>query len=149
MDEKIRIFQEMKKHGVSVDRVDFVGARQSQEEHLDFYNKIDIALDTFPYNGTTTTCEALWMGVPVLTRAGSTHTSRVSGSILSSIGAGELIAGGWKDFVVKARDLATSIDRMRLYRHTLRDRMASSEICDADGMVSHLGQFFQAVLGRK
>ncbi|MBM4146917.1 MAG: tetratricopeptide repeat protein, partial [Nitrospira sp.] len=70
--------------GVAVERIDLLSHVPSFREHLDLYNKIDIGLDTFPYNGTTTTCEALWMGVPVITLAGNTHASRVGMSLLSN-----------------------------------------------------------------
>ena len=66
--------------------------KPSFKEHLEMYNQIDVALDTFPYNGTTTTFEAIWMGIPVITLAGDTHASRVGASILSNIGLPELIA---------------------------------------------------------
>ena len=80
-------------HGIAPERIDLLGQLGSEIEHLSLYGKIDIALDTFPYNGTATTCEALWMGVPVITLAGDRHLSRVGLSILRQVGLPDLVAG--------------------------------------------------------
>ena len=72
--------------GIEKKRIDFINRISNYREHLELYNKIDIALDTFPYNGTTTTFEALWMGVPVITIKGNSHVSSVGASILTNIG---------------------------------------------------------------
>ena len=95
------------------------------------YASIDVALDTFPYNGTTTTCEALWMGVPVVTTPGHSHASRVSASILHAIGLDELVARDPADYVRVARELVRDRARINTLRHTLRTRMLDSPLCDA------------------
>jgi predicted O-linked N-acetylglucosamine transferase (SPINDLY family) len=77
------------------------------------YNQIDIALDTFPYNGTTTTCEALWMGVPVITLAGNTHVSRVGMSLLSNVGLREFIANTPEEYMLAA------LEKSRIWRRRL------------------------------
>jgi predicted O-linked N-acetylglucosamine transferase (SPINDLY family) len=87
---------------------------------------MDIALDTFPYHGTTTTCEALWMGVPVVALAGQAHVSRVGVSLLNSAGLPELIAGDVGKYVKIAVDLANDRDGLRLLRASLRERMKGS-----------------------
>ena len=80
-------------------------------DHLSAYGDIDVALDTFPYNGTTTTCEAMWMGVPVITLAGKTHVSRVGVSILANVGMREFIANSEAEYVDIAAKLV--IPRLR------------------------------------
>src|SRR6185503_11079693 len=79
-------------HGIARERVELSGWAAEVGNHLDLYGKVDIALDTFPYNGTTTTCEAMWMGVPVVTLAGQTHVSRVGASLLGAVGVDDFIA---------------------------------------------------------
>jgi predicted O-linked N-acetylglucosamine transferase (SPINDLY family) len=78
--------------GIAADRLTLFGWVPEDAGHLAAYSRIDVGLDTFPYSGTTTTCEALWMGVPVLTLTGATHASRVSASLLSAVGLSEWIA---------------------------------------------------------
>ena len=118
-------------HGISPERIELISIKLSFTEHLDMYNRIDIALDTFPYNGTTTTCEALWMGVPVVTLAGNTHASRVGMSLLSNIGLPELVAGTSEEYVSIAVNLAGDLKRLGELRGSLRDRMARSVLFDA------------------
>jgi len=100
-------------------------------EHLRHYGQIDIALDTYPYHGTTTTCESLWMGVPVITRAGQTHVSRVGVSLLTNAGLPELIAQTPEHYVQSAADLAADRPRLMALRATLRDRLQDSVLMDA------------------
>jgi predicted O-linked N-acetylglucosamine transferase (SPINDLY family) len=95
------------------------------------YHHIDIALDPFPYCGGTTTCDALYMGVPVITRTGQTAVSRGGLSILSNMGLGELISNNPEDYVRIAADLAGDLPRLAQLRATLRQRMASSPLMDA------------------
>ena len=112
--------------GIASDRITFVSYVPSHFDHLDLYNRIDIGLDTFPYNGTTTICEALWMGVPVITLAGEIHPSRVGMSLLSNVGLPELIAGSPQEYVDKALQLAGDLERLRALRSGLRSMMADS-----------------------
>jgi predicted O-linked N-acetylglucosamine transferase (SPINDLY family) len=103
----------------------------SREEHLQRYGSCHIALDTFPYNGTTTTCEALWMGMPVITLAGTTHASRVGASILINSGLHELIAHTADHYVEVAVTLALDTERLLKYRRTLREQLSCSSLTDA------------------
>jgi FkbM family methyltransferase len=119
------------REGISKDRITLLGDIPSFFDHLDLYNKIDIALDTFPYNGTTTTCEALWMGVPVITLKGNTHAARVGMSILTNAGLPDLIAESEEDYIQKARALAMNIEQLKSLRSNLRNMLVSSALMDA------------------
>jgi predicted O-linked N-acetylglucosamine transferase (SPINDLY family)/predicted SAM-dependent methyltransferase len=120
-------------NGVSCDRVELLPSTDTHSEHLKIYDAIDIALDTFPYNGTTTTCEALWMGVPVIVLRGDRHAGRVGASILSRVGLDEFIAEDTDAYVLKIVALAQDHDRLAFLRETLRDRMVVSPLCDGPG----------------
>lgn len=103
------------------------------DQFLGSYADIDIALDPLPYNGGTTSCEALWMGVPVVTLAGASFCARMTASFASSIGLGELIAGNEQDYVAIARRLANHGDRLATLRGGLRESMRHSPLCDTAG----------------
>jgi len=133
-----RLLEMFVQSGVSPDRIKFVGYIPSQFEHFKLYNSIDIGLDTFPYNGTTTTCEAMWMGVPVITPAGEIHVSRVGVSLLTTAGLPEHIAESSEDYVQKAVQLAGDLERLQALRANLRSMMASSPLMDAQGFTRSL-----------
>jgi protein O-GlcNAc transferase len=116
--------------GIAMERVEFVGFL-SQSEYLKLHLRIDLGLDPFPYNGITTTCDALWMGVPVLTLPGETPISRAGLSLLSSIGLGELAAHSEEDYLRIAVELAGDLPRLADLRATLRSRMQTSPLLDA------------------
>jgi predicted O-linked N-acetylglucosamine transferase (SPINDLY family) len=103
------------------------------DEHMAIYHQIDVALDPFPYNGTTTTCEALWMGVPVVTLAGQSHAGRVGVSILNQIDLKECIAANQDEYLAIATRLAGNLDELAKLRNGLRERMMMSSLCDATG----------------
>ena len=115
--------------GIAENRFTLAGALPTRHEHLALYNSIDIALDTLPYNGTTTTCEALLMGVPVVSLKCDRHASRVGASLLTAAGYPELIAGT-EDQVVSIL-CAMARPRPIAERQALRDRVRSSSLCDA------------------
>ena len=116
--------------GVAADRIELV-AWLPEREHLALYDRVDIALDPFPYNGTTTTCEALWMGVPVVTLRGDRHAGRVGASLLTQIGLSDLIADSTEAYMETAVALAGDLARLADLRQSLRPRMAASPLCDA------------------
>jgi predicted O-linked N-acetylglucosamine transferase (SPINDLY family) len=115
--------------GIDKDRLEFLGY-SAHNETLDQYQRVDVALDTFPYNGGLTTCEALWMGVPVVTCPGETFASRHSLSHLSNVGPTETIAADLDEYVELAVTLAGDLPRLAALRAGLRARMASSPLCD-------------------
>jgi protein O-GlcNAc transferase len=119
--------------GLEPGRVELVGRLVDRREHLRRYRDVDIALDPTPYNGTTTTCEALWMGVPVVTLAGRTHHSRVGVSLLSAIGRAEWIARDEDDYVAIAAGLAADRAGLAAARMGQRAAMAGSVLCDEAG----------------
>ena len=124
-------YLEFEKYGIKRDRLDFRGMHRELTDHQSVYNEIDIALDPFPYNGATTTCEALWMGVPVITLAGKMHAGRVGVSILTQMELTDFIADGPDDYVRIAVELANNPLRLSELRGTLRHRMGASPLCDA------------------
>lgn len=116
--------------GIRPERIKLLGAEPSMNEHLNRYAEMDIALDTFPYNGTTTTCEALWMGVPVVTLKGDRHSGRVGASILSHVGLNEFIAVSSDEYVNIAVRAAHNIDSLVL--NSVRERLLASPLCNGD-----------------
>ena len=124
--------------GIAADRVTFTGWHGETAEHLAMYGQVDIALDTFPYHGTTTTCEALWMGAPVVSLAGTTHVSRVGASLLTAVGRNDLVATSQTQYVQTAVALANDRSRLSELRATMRDRMRASPLIDAAGFTRNL-----------
>lgn len=117
--------------GMAADRVTLLDAERAVRHHLERYAEMDIALDSFPYHGTTTTFEALWMGVPVVVLEGRAHVSRVGVSILRRLGLDELVARDAEDYIAKAAALAADPERLRGLRAGLRGRMRGSPLMDA------------------
>jgi protein O-GlcNAc transferase len=126
------------RHGIEESRFELAARIPAYREHLAAYHRIDIALDTFPYNGTTTTCEAMWMGVPVVTLAGKSHRSRVGASLLKQVGLEDLIGQTPQAYVAIAAELARDDTRRREIGRSLRERMAGSTLCDAADFTRHL-----------
>ena len=132
------ILQYFAAHHLGPDRVEMIDRTGTVAEHLQLYNRIDIALDTYPYHGTTTTCEALWMGMPVITLAGHAHVSRVGVTLLSNVGVPDLIADSPDGYVRLASALANDIARLDQFRSTLRQRMERSPLMDAPGFARNV-----------
>jgi predicted O-linked N-acetylglucosamine transferase (SPINDLY family) len=116
--------------GISSDRLEFAG-RQPWPQYVRTYGRIDIALDPFPWGGGITTCDALWMGVPVVSLVGRTSVGRGGASILANLGVPELIAKVPQQYVQIATDLAKDLPRLAELRRTLRPRMQGSPLMDA------------------
>ena len=119
--------------GIPAERVEFLERTATTEGHLAVYQRVDLSLDTFPYHGTTTTCEALWMGVPVVTLMGDRHVARVSGSLLTAIGRPEWIADTADDYVRIAAELAANPTELAAVRAGLRDQVKNSPLGDHAG----------------
>jgi predicted O-linked N-acetylglucosamine transferase (SPINDLY family) len=116
--------------GIAAQRLELLPQNAATDLHLAQYHRVDVALDPFPYNGTTTSCEALWMGVPVLTLAGRRHAGRVGASLLTGLGQGQLIAQDEADYVARAAALAGDLAALAALRAGLRSRLAASALCD-------------------
>lgn len=129
--------------GIEDGRLDFFGHTKNISDHLASYHSVDIALDSFPYHGTTTTCEAMWMGCPVVTRAGKTHVSRVGVSLLNAVGLQEFIAESREAYIEKAVALASQTDRLQELRAGMRERLRASVLMDEKRFVAG---FDQAIL---
>jgi len=117
--------------GIRKERVQLIAWVPGAAAHLAVYERIDIALDPFPYNGTTTTCEALWMGVPVVTLRGDRHSARVGASLLTQVGMTNWIADSVDDYVEIALALAADPIKLNEMRRGSRERLVVSPLCDA------------------
>jgi protein O-GlcNAc transferase len=136
------------RHQVSPTRVRLEGP-SDHYRFLETYGEIDIALDTFPYNGGTTTTEAIWQGVPVVTFSGDRWVSRTSASILQSGALGELVGQGLEDSISLAISLANSPDGLRDLRRNMRSRLRDSPVCDTQSFARNMERLYtQMFIGR-
>ncbi len=139
-----RLLARLEREGIKGKRVEFAGFMPA-EKYFDLYRRIDIALDTFPYGGGTTTCDALWMGVPVVSLAGQTAVGRGGLSILSNVGLPELVARSPEQYVEIAAGLAGDLPRLSRLRGTLRERMARSPLMDGARFARHVEAAYRAM----
>jgi len=137
--------EQFQARGIAAERLDLLAASHSYFEHLATYCDIDVALDVFPYNGTVTTCEALWMGVPVVTLCGKVHLARVGASILGILGLSDLVASAPQEYVRIARQLAIDVERRRVLRSEMRARMRASPLLDAPAFTRSLEAAYRQI----
>ena len=116
-------------HGVAPERVRMVGRTADKAEHLAMYGEVDVALDTYPYCGVTTTCEALWMGVPVLSLVGEAFVSRMGATLLNALGHPEWAMGDEAAFLAGVPTLAADVAALNDLRLGLREHMRASPLC--------------------
>ncbi len=126
-------------HGVEPERIETMSFFAQRTDALAIYNRVDIGLDPFPYHGTTTTCEALGMGVPVISRIGDRHNSRVGLSLLSAVGLADLAVDSTEAFAAKAAELAADVARRTQLRQTLRATLLASPLCDQKAFCARFG----------
>ncbi len=143
-----RVRSVMEEAGIAADRVALHSADDYAVDHIALYRNVDIALDTFPFTGSTTTFEALWMGVPVITLKGSTMVGRWSASILHTLKLDELVAGTRDDFIAIAARLAGDTDRLARLRAELRPRVAASPLCNGRLRGRQIERLLRAAWGR-
>lgn len=136
----------VRRSGLPQEQLLLLARTPDRGSHLGIYNQADIALDTFPYNGTTTTCEALWMGVPVVTLAGRHHAARVGKSLLTAVGLENLVAQTPEEYLELACQLADDSLRRHRLRETLRTTMRSSALCDADRFARQMEAAYRTML---
>jgi protein O-GlcNAc transferase len=132
-----------KQEGIAEDRIKLNGHMPSMHDHLELYNSIDICLDPFPYNGATTTCEALWMGVPVITLLGDRHVGRVGASILTNVGLTDFIAQDIDGYIQLAVEMAANTNYLKEIREDLRERMQRAPLCDGRSFASDVESAYQ------
>jgi predicted O-linked N-acetylglucosamine transferase (SPINDLY family) len=125
-----RVLRALRAAGVAESRAEFVGY-QSLASYLVTYGDIDVALDPHPYGGGTTTCDALWMGVPVVTLAGRTAVSRAGATLLANVGLERLVARSEEQYVERAAELIRDEAELAALRRDLRGRLESSPVMDA------------------
>lgn len=131
--------------GISPERVELLARTESMHGHLDLYNRIDCALDTFPYTGTTTTCEALHMGAPTLTLLGQSHAGRVSASLLHAIQAPQWIAKDRDEYVSIATSTHAQGLRSAQHRNDLRNQLTQSPLCDEQAYTRKVAHEFESL----
>jgi protein O-GlcNAc transferase len=133
------IYRVLGRGGVPRERVDLVGESE-QPKLLKAYRLVDLALDPFPYSAGVTTLEAMWMGVPTVTFAGDTFAGRHSATHLTAAGLGNFCTHGIDDYVAMAVDWTRRRDELAELRRTLRDRVATSPLCDAPRFADNLSR---------
>lgn len=124
------VFERFERKGISRSRLELIGWTDGQHEHLELYGRVDIHLDTFPYNGTTTTCEAAWQGVPTVTFKGDSHRARVGYSLMHNMGLDDFVGDTIEDYIDIAVAKANDLDALAALRKTMRDRMRASPLMD-------------------
>ena len=150
VDARVRadMAERLKAAGVAEARFELFPPMKEAGHHLQTYTQMDISLDTFPYHGTTTTCESLLMGVPVVSLVGSTHGSRVGLSLLSAAGFAEWAAADEEAFVAVATRLAADRAGLAALRQSLRGRLLASALCDGKAMAARFGAMLDAEYAR-
>jgi len=130
--------------GINRNRITLLSA-DLPPRHLESYNLVDIGLDTFPFNGAATTCEAMWMGVPVITLTGTAYHSRVGISLLSNVGLPELVAKTSEEYISIAVNLAKDLKKLESLREDIRKMMMDSPLCDAKKFTRNLEQCYRTM----
>ncbi|RAU20132.1 hypothetical protein CU669_19980 [Paramagnetospirillum kuznetsovii] len=143
-----RVLGIMAAQGIDPTRISLGDGEEDANSHLARYGGIDVALDPFPFNGSTTTFEALWMGVPVVTLLGETMVGRWAAGILNPIGLGALVAHSVDEYVELCRALCAEPDNLARLRSELRQRVAASPLCNARLKARHLERTYRALWRR-
>ena len=150
MDDRsviLRIHGLFASQGVSPDRIELLGQTQHRA-HLEVFNRIDVALDPFPYSSGLSACEAIWMGVPVVTCPGDTFASRHTLSHLSNAGISGSIAQDWSEYVDLAINLVRNPDELKKVRESMRGQVAASPLCDLDGYAEDFVKAMREIQGQ-
>jgi len=129
-DTCARVMVYFQNHGIDAARITLHRQLPSCDDHFAQYHHIDIGLDPFPYNGTTTTCEAMWMGVPVVCLNGDRHAGRVGASLLTHAGLPQLIATDTEHYLYIIKELISDLDKLAKLRADLRNTLQTSDLCN-------------------
>lgn len=145
-DEVIReqLLERFRIRGIDASRLRLLGREHFPQDHLGLYSLLDIALDTFPYNGTTTSCEAFWQGLPIVALEGISHVSRVGVCLNKLLGLEELTARSAEQYIQIAIDLAADIERLTELRESMRPRMEKSLLCDQSAFARHFERLLRS-----
>ncbi|MBF0612785.1 MAG: hypothetical protein G8345_18550, partial [Magnetococcales bacterium] len=127
-----RVLGHFARRGIAEERILLDGRDEQLHHHLRYYQGVDIALDTFPFNGATTTYEALWMGVPVVTWLGESYVSRMTASLLRQCGLDFWIAASRPAFLSMVKEVAKDTQELIHWRKRLRQRLATSPLCQCN-----------------
>jgi predicted O-linked N-acetylglucosamine transferase (SPINDLY family) len=131
--------------GISADRLEMINYTPSYHDYLNQYNQIDIGLDPYPHNGHTTTCDSLWMGVPVVSLQGDRYASRMAASILTRMQLDELVADTKAAYFERAVGLAEDLDTLQELRLGMRSRFASSPFCDTKRFAGEMESVYREI----
>jgi predicted O-linked N-acetylglucosamine transferase (SPINDLY family) len=147
-DQQQRYLNFFVQSGIGAERITLLPRFHTHADHLALYGQVDIGLDPFPYAGCTTTCEALWMGVPVITLAGTMAHGRYGVSLLSNLGLENLVAATPAEYVEKAVGCAARLTPLADLRSALRSRMRASPLCDAKGYARGVEEAYRGMWRR-
>jgi len=142
MKKKIieNIIARFEKQNINKNRLILRGESSTRKELLKVYNEIDIALDPFPFQGNTCTCESIWMGVPVLTLKGDRYLFHFGESINSNLNMLDWIAGNHNEYISKAIKFSSNLDQLSKIRMNLRQTFLQSPVCDAPRFAEHFSK---------
>ena len=143
---KQRVIETFRALGVEKERLELIGWTIDRNAHLKIYDQVDIHLDSFPYNGTTTTCEAMWQGIPTLTLAGENHRSRVGASIMHQVNLQSWVANSDQEYVDIAVRKSADLGSLQELRQSLRNTMLESPLLDSKGFISELESKFNEMI---
>jgi predicted O-linked N-acetylglucosamine transferase (SPINDLY family) len=132
-------------NGAKKDQIQCMGFLDSIQSHFEAYHYVDLALDPFPYNGTTTTCDALWMGVPVVTKCDITHAGRVGSSILTHVGLNDFISNSTEAYIAKTVSICNNISLLKNMRKHIRTIFQNSPLMDGKRFTEKLEQTYQQI----
>jgi predicted O-linked N-acetylglucosamine transferase (SPINDLY family) len=144
-DDMRRRFAE---RGIGPEQVTLQTATDVTRGFLGWYGSVDITLDAFPWSSHTTACDALWMGVPILTLAGTTHVARMGASVLTHLNLPELVAHSPDDYLHKAVELAGDVDKLEHFRKHLRQQLLTSPLCDGGAFTRGLESTYRQLWQR-
>lgn len=139
------LLDRFRQNGIDTERIELVTRTTDYNAHMQVYNRVDISLDTFPYNGTTTSCESLWMGVPVISLSGNRHAGCVGHTLLHHAGLEGCIARTPEEYIARAVELASDILALSKLRASLRDNISNSPLCDGTGFSRRLETLFKNI----